>query len=452
MNIRKTCNGHAPFTRRHFLFGAATAASTTLLQAHPDAEVTSARGATTRGTARTCIFINLNGAPSHLDTFDLKDAAWNPRDADIRDFSNGLRLSRRYFPMLSAHANDLLVLRSCSSWEAAHERGQFYMQTAHSQNPALASEIPHIGAVIARERGATGLIPPFLSFGQSNLQGATFLGGLFAPMMPPAQQTGVTTLTHNFFGAPAVSQERFERRFGLLKELDAALRETPANEAMAAYGVYYDRARAMMYNDAVDSVFKFNATDQGRYGNTTIGRSLIVARNAVRSKNGATFINVTQGGWDTHVGQFDPGQSPNIYTLTNELDRAVGALVEDLKTSGDFDSTLIVMMGEFGRTPGVLNSRAGRDHYRDVMSVAMMGGGIRGGRVIGASDANGARITDFGWSGQRSIYVEDITATIFSALGIDWTRSIDDTPSGRRYYYVPGAAEGTYRPVDEVFA
>lgn len=449
--IHKTCSGHLPYTRRHFLFGAASAASASLLGAHSDAEVSVRRNAAIRNTARTCIFINLNGAASQLDTFDPKDAAWNPRDADIRDYSGGLRLSRRFFPRLSALTNDLLVLRSCSSWEAAHERGQFYMQTARSQNPALAAEIPHIGAVVARERGTTGLIPPFLSFNQSNIQGATFLGGLFMPMMPPASANGVGTLTHNYFGTAAQSQTRFEQRFSLLKELDSALREVPANEAMAAYGAYYDRAKAMMYNAAVDSVFKFSTDDQNRYGNTGLGRALIVARNAVRAKNGATFVNVTQGGWDTHVGQFDLGVTPNIYSLTNELDRAVGNLVDDLKASGDFDSTLIVMMGEFGRTPGVLNSRAGRDHYREVMSVAMLGGGVKGGRVIGASDANGARITDFGWSRQRPIYVEDITATIYSALGIDWTKSIDDTPSKRRYHYVPGTAEGTYQPVEEVF-
>lgn len=445
---RKTCSGHAPYTRRHFLFGAA---GTALLAPHADAQVTSA-GVRPRNSARACIFINLNGAPSHLDTFDLKDAAWNPRDVDIIGASGGLRMSRRYFPKLSTMTNDLLVLRSCASWEAAHERGQFYMQTAHSQNPALAAEMPHIGAVIAKEKGSNGLIPPFLSFNQSNLQGATFLGGLFQPMMPPASTGGIGTLTHNFFGNAAASMERFDRRFNLLKELDSALREVPANEAMAAYGSYYDRAKAMMYNAAVDSVFKFSTDDQGRYGNTSVGRSLIVARNAVRAKNGAVFINVTQGGWDTHVGQFDMGQSPNIYTLTNELDRAVGSLVEDLKASGDFDSTLIVMMGEFGRTPGVLNSRAGRDHYRNVMSVAMMGGGVRGGRAIGVTDANGAAITDFGWSGQRPIYVEDITSTIYSALGVDWTRGIDDTPSGRRFFYVAGAAPDGYRPVEEVFA
>ncbi|MBM3763186.1 MAG: DUF1501 domain-containing protein [Acidobacteria bacterium] len=447
-SIRKNCSEHLPFTRRHFLFGTATAG---LLGAHADAQVTVASNAAIRNSAKSCIFVNLNGAPSHLDTFDLKDAAWNPRDANIRDYPGGVRMSMRYFPRLSTMTNDLLVLRSCASWEAAHERGQFYMQTARSQNPALASEIPHIGAVIAREKGANGLIPPFLSFNQSNLQGATFLGGLYMPMMTPANSGGIGTLMHNFFGNAQQSQQRFERRFSLLKELDSALREVPPNEAMAAYGSYYDRAKAMMYNSAVDSVFRFSTQDQNRYGNTSIGRSLIIARNAIRAKNGATFINVTQGGWDTHVGQFDPSTTPNIYTLTNELDRAVSNLVDDLKASGDFNSTLIIMMGEFGRTPGVLNSRAGRDHYRDVMSVAMMGGGVKGGRVIGASDANGARITDFGWSQQRPIYVEDITATIYSALGIDWTKSIDDTPSKRRFYYVPGATDGSYQPVEEVF-
>ncbi len=442
---RSLCAGH---TRRHFLFGAASAS---LLAAHADAEVTTVRGATPRGSARACIFVNLNGAASHMDTFDPKEGPWNPRDADIRDYSGGLRLSNRFFPRLSTMTNDLLVLRSCASWEAAHERGQFYMQTAHSQNPALASEMPHIGAVIAREKGASGLIPPFLSFNQTNLQGATFLGGLFQPMMPPATRTGISTLTHNFFGNATQSQARFERRFQLLKDLDEPLRQAPYNDAMAAYGSYYDRAKAMMYNQAVDAVFKFDAADEGRYGNTAVGRSLLVARNAVRARNGATFINVTQGGWDTHVGQFDAAQGTTIYTLTNDLDRAVGSLVEDLKASGDFDSTLIVLMGEFGRTPGVLNSRGGRDHYRSVMSVALLGGGVRGGRVIGASDATAANIVEYGWSGNRAIYTEDITATIYSALGVDWTKSILDTPSGRRYDYIAQSPEFGFRPVNEVF-
>jgi uncharacterized protein (DUF1501 family) len=268
-------------------------------------------------------------------------------------------------------------------------------------------------------------------------------------MMPPATRTGLGTLTHNFFGA--ASQQRFEDRFRLLQDLDAPLRQNPFNEAMAAYAGYYGRAKAMMYQESVDGVFKFSVDDENRYGANGTGRALLVARNAIRAKNGVVFVNVTQGGWDTHVGQFDRGQVNNLYQLAGDLDRAVGSLVEDLKASGDFAETLIVMMGEFGRTPGVLNSRNGRDHYRPVMSIAMMGGGVRGGRTIGRSDATGAAITDTGWSGDRPIYPDDIAATIYSALGIDWTKAIDDTPSGRRFYYVNGAGDSGFRPVQEVF-
>src|SRR6476646_7477286 len=209
----------------------------------------------------------------------------------------------------------------------------------------------------------------------------------------------------------------------------------------------------MMYNDAVDAVFKFSADDENRYGANSIGRSLLVARNAIRGKLGVAFVSVTQPGWDTHVSQFDRSLSTNMYQLTNDLDRSVGNLVDDLRASGDLSQTLIVMMGEFGRTPGVLNSRSGRDHYRPVMSVAMIGGGVRGGRVIGSSDATGSAITDTGWSEGRAIYPDDIAATIYSALGIDWTKSIDDTPSGRRFNYINNTGDGgLFKPVAEVFA
>ncbi len=448
MRYRPNCPGHAPFTRRHFLFGAA--ASGLALRPHADAEITG-RAANPRGTARACIFINLNGGPSHLDTFDPKDGPWNPAEIDMVQHPGGLVMSRRLFPKLSTLTRDLLVLRSCASWEAAHERGQFYIQSAHSLNPALAAEMPHIGAVIGYEKGASKVMPPFLAFNQTALQGATFLGGPYMPMMPPATRTGIATLTHNFFGTASQSQTRFEERFRLLRDLDEPLRENPPNEVVGAYAGYYSRAKSMMYNDPVDAIFKFSADDEGRYGATAIGRALIVARNSIRAANGVVFVSATQSGWDTHDRQFDRGAATNNYVLSNDLDRAVGNLVDDLRSSGNLDSTLIVMMGEFGRTPGVLNSRAGRDHYRQVMSVAMIGGGVRGGRAIGETSANGGEIVSPRWSQDRPIYPEDIAATIYSALGIDWTKGINDTPSGRRYYYVNGASEGRYQPVEEVF-
>ena len=118
------CGTHGAYTRRHFLFGSLAAASTSLLQAHPDAEVSSA-GVAARSTAKACIFITLNGAASHLDMFDPKDGPWNPPDASLQQYPGGLVLSRKYFPNLSKITSDLLVLRSLTSWEAAHDRGVY---------------------------------------------------------------------------------------------------------------------------------------------------------------------------------------------------------------------------------------------------------------------------------------------------------------------------------------
>ncbi|MGH9720202.1 MAG: DUF1501 domain-containing protein [Bryobacteraceae bacterium] len=435
-------------TRRELIAGAA-AAPFAVLARRGDAQI-SVQNVRAANTARACIFINLRGAPSHLDTFDVKDAPWNPAGADIRPTAAGFLLSRAVFPEMFKLAGDMVILRSVTSWEAAHDRGQFYLQTAHPSNPAFAAETPGIGAIIGLERASAGPLPPFLAFNNQTPQGATFLGGRFDPLTPGVNRAGIGTLQHNFYGAQ--SQPRFEQKYKLLRALDEPVRTNYPDEVMSAHAAYYDSARSLMYNSAIASVFQYTADDEGRYGNTPVGRGAIVARNAVRAKNGAVFITVVQDGWDTHQNMWDRTYTPNIYQLGGDLDRAAGALVTDLKTSGDFAQTLIVIMGEFGRTPGPLNARLGRDHHKDAMSVVMLGGGIRGGRVIGATDANGAKVVEPGWSANRSIYMEDIAATVYSALGINWTKSIIDTPSGRRFEYIPYADQGQYLPVAEVFA
>ncbi len=442
------CGNHR-FTRRSFLLGAASAANFSLLTAHAGAQ-TGSGSARPRNTARTCIFINLDGGPSHLDTFDPKDGSWNPPDAALDQLAGGIVLSRRFFPNLSRIGSDLLVLRSVKSWEAAHERAQFYLQTGHPPNPAFAAEIPHMGAVIAREKRGNGPVPPFVALNAWQLQGSAMLGGNFAPFRPWPNRNGIDTLEHCCFGDQ--SQARFERRYALLQQLEAPLVREPFSEEAAAYGEYLRGARTMMYNPALAATFRFTVDDEQRYGNSNFGRALLLARNLVRAKNGAVFLSVNQGGWDTHLNMFDRGYTPNHYQLSNDLDRALANLVADLRASGDLASTLIVAMGEFGRTPGPLNARGGRDHHRDAMSMIMIGGGIAGGRAIGATDSTSASIVTPGWSADRPIYTEDIACTIYSALGVDWTKWIRDTPSGRLYQYVPGAADGQYQPVNEVFA
>ena len=160
------------FPRRCFLTGLGALAANLR---KGDAAATS-RGAALQNSEQACIFVNLGGAPSHVDTFDFKAGPWTPGDANPQQGADGIVLSRTFFPQLSRITGDLCLLRSVESWEAAHERGQFYLQTAHSSNPAFNVETPHMGAVVALERGG-GRFPPFIALNGPVSQGSAFLGG-----------------------------------------------------------------------------------------------------------------------------------------------------------------------------------------------------------------------------------------------------------------------------------
>jgi hypothetical protein len=436
-------------TRRDLLAGVSGMAALTTLRKRGEAAVTG-RSAAARGTARSMILINLQGAPSHVDTFDVKDAPWYPGDYDARAGAGGVVLSNRLFPGLLRNSRELCVVRSVESWEAEHTRGQFYLQTGHPSNPAFNIETPHFGCIVALERGGDGIMPPFLALNGTAGEGSKFLGGKYEPLAAPANQNGLTTLEHPFFGNQ--SQQRFNERYQFLQDLDANLRQTPFDPSMAAHAAFYDSAKRLMYDPTVVNVFRFSNDENNRYGNTGFGRACIVARNAIRSGAGVRFITINHGGWDMHQRMYDPAYTGNIYEIAGSLDVGVSSLIEDLRESGQLKETLVCMMGEFGRTPGGLNAAGGRDHHRYAMSVVLAGGGVKGGTVIGSTDGNGERVDRPGWSGERSIVTEDLTATFFSALGVDYTKSIAETRTGRKLEYVPFAEAKGYRPIDEVFA
>jgi hypothetical protein len=443
------CGTHSGLTRRHFLFGALGATSAALLRTPGDAAVFSANPVL-RKTARCCIFINMVGAPSQLDTFDPKEGPWNPRGVDLVQRPGNILLSRRLFPMLSSLTSELCILRSVTSWELAHQRGQFYLETAHSFNPAFAPAMPHVGAVLSYELGGKEPLPPFFSLAPvQDDQRQGFLPGIAAPFSFNPDPGGLANLHHDYYGDQ--SQPFFNNSYALLQDLDAPLRNTPWSGDVAAYSSIVTQARGLIYNDAVTRIFQFSAADDSRYGGSNFARSLVTARNIVQANMGAVFINTTQDGWDTHAQQFDSHNPTNIYKLTNEFDRGLANLIMDLRASGDLARTLIVALGEFGRTPGGLNNRDGRDHYR-LQSALLAGGGIRGGQALGQTDPTGGFIVDPGWSADRPIFIEDIVATMYSAMGVDWTKRIDNTPLGRSYIYILGADSGQFRPIDEVFA
>jgi uncharacterized protein (DUF1501 family) len=199
-----------------------------------------------------------------------------------------------------------------------------------------------------------------------------------------------------------------------------------------------------MYNSRVDRVFNLEASQQLAYGNSPFGNACLTARNIVRASMGTRFIQINFGGWDHHG---------NIYAqlppMAAQLDAGLARLLDDLRADGLLDETLIVAMGEFGRTVGRLNGNRGRDHYPQ-QTVVFAGARIRGGRAIGSTDDLGAATVEPGWSRNRDIRAEDIEATIYTALGIDWTTLLQDKRFGRGYEYVPQADE-VYGPVAELW-
>jgi uncharacterized protein (DUF1501 family) len=212
---------------------------------------------------------------------------------------------------------------------------------------------------------------------------------------------------------------------------------------------FHESARKLMYNSAVDRIFTFDQNERNRYGNTAFGNACITARNLFRANMGTRFVQITFGGWDHHVNIYQA--NANLQALSRQFDNAMGVLLADLKSDGLLEETLVVAMGEFGRTVGPLNVSAGRDHHLQ-QAALIAGAKVRGKRVLGSTDDQGRATKEPGWGRERDIRAEDIEATIYSALGIDWTTIRRDDPLGRGFEYVPFADRDLYGPVHELWA
>ncbi|MBK7931708.1 MAG: DUF1501 domain-containing protein [Bryobacterales bacterium] len=249
---------------------------------------------------------------------------------------------------------------------------------------------------------------------------------------------------------------RFARRWELLNRMDTSRHalDDGSPQGMRQFESFGRAVHKMMTNPAISSVLELKDEERKTYGGTAFGDACLIARNMVAADAGARFLLVTQPGWDHHGTIYGKNGKGGLYSTCADLDPAFAALVADLKRMKLLDSTLVVCMGEFGRTPGELTPLAGREHYADTMFAVFAGAGVKGGRLYGATDAEAAHITDFGWSANRPVYTEDVCATIYSALGIDWTKRITNTPSGRDFQYVDPAA-GTkiiqFREMAELF-
>lgn len=406
-----------------------------------------AEPAAAAGRAKNVIFVLLAGGISHIDSFDLKEGSWTPAAFEPASYGD-IRWPRGLMPQLAEQMNDIALVRSVRAWALVHGLAQTWVQIGRNPLSGLSRIAPHIGSVVSREIGG-GLdnrtLPAFVSLNASNGPDQGYFEPLHAPFYVTPDGAGLNNTTH-----PA-GREAFTRRHELLLALEdaGATGRGPAGEELAQFN---NAARKMMYNDSVSAAFSFTEGEMASYGGANgFARACLTARNLIKSRLGTRFVQITMGGWDNHANIYTTAlNAANANSQARQLDAGLGALLADLKRDGLLDETLVVVMGEFGRTVGPLNGQAGRDHFL-TQSVLMAGAGIHGGRAIGATDDQGRNVSEPGWSANREIRTEDIEATIYSALGIDWTKTYYDDPLGRGFSLVPTNQGIDYQPVNELW-
>jgi hypothetical protein len=306
------------------------------------------------------------------------------------------------------------LLRGMTTSEGAHGRARYYMHTGYKEGSGGVVH-PSLGAIVSAELGAPDFaLPNFVAVGGRSF-GAGFLGARHQPLIVNDPARGVENLK------PLADAQHFEGRIGLLEEMEQAFYRDYKAPVGTDHRTTYERAVTLMKSKEAKAfdLAQEPASSKAAYGASRFSQGCLLARRLVET--GVPFVEVVLGGWDTHQDNFD-----RVKNLSAQADPAMAALVSDLKQRGLLDSTLVVWMGEFGRTPKI-NSRGtkpGRDHYPRAWTSVMIGGGIKGGQEIGKTDKNGASVVD------RPISALDFLATVCKVLGIDPSKQ-NPTPIGR---------------------
>jgi len=444
------------FTRRNFfeLAGAGVVGSYLVGKAQAADETAWQPDAQTINKAKNVIFVLLAGAPSHTDTFDFKMIdGTTPKEAAPESF-NGVVMPTGIFPNLTKNnMGDIAIVRSVRSWALVHQLAQTWTQIGRNPAAALGNIAPNIGSVVAiekeGERKKGQVFPTFLALNSNTASGPGYFESKYAPFKSTPAAAGLTNTTNT------VGQTRANDMYTMLRTEDDTLRiNSPFGKNVEDMDDFYNSARDLMYNPTVNKAFGFTAADSLRYGSTGFGNACLVARQTIAANQGTRFVQITLGGWDMHQNIYGANGNiaagTNIFTLGKQLDAGLSAMLTDMKNDGTLDETLVVVVGEFGRTVGKVTAAGGRDHFLQQFAV-FAGGGVKGGRALGSTTADGSSTVDPGWSRQRDVKPEDIEATIYSALGINWTTVRYDDPFGRGFEYVPSSKDDLYGPINELW-
>jgi hypothetical protein len=405
---------------------------------------------------RACILLWMNGGPSQVDTFDPKPGHANGGQfKDIATSVPGIRICE-HLPKLAGHMKHMALVRSMSTKEADHGRATYLLRTGRV--PGGPIRYPSFGAVVAKELGredaelpAFVSIAPFRLFNTSALS-AGYLGPSYAPLIigedsayPRMADAAVDydkAMTVQDLGAPAgVGGRRVAARGQLLEEMEQDFVADRAGAAAPGHRTAYRRAATLMRSSGGESfdLGREPASVRDAYGRSLFGQGCLLARRLV--ERGVPFVEVTLNGvpgapflgWDTHTNNFD-----SVRRLCAVLDPAWSALIDDLQARGLLETTLIVWMGEFGRTPRI-SGNTGRDHWASGWTTVLAGGGIKGGQVIGDTGVDGMTLKG------PKVGVPDFLATVGQALGLD-VRKQNNSNVGRPIRLV----EPTAQPIQEL--
>ena len=427
----RLCNGTS---RRDFLrIGALAPLGLSL----PQLLAADAPGKSSR--AKSVILVYLGGGISHHDTFDMKpDAVEQIRGkyGSISTSVPGLNICE-LLPKTARIMNKVTLVRSGTHENDHHETASNWVLSGRFGTPF--GDHPAIGAIVAHETGFSGAVPPYVAVPKNpsftwELGKSVWLGGRcesFKAGNPNEANYRVRDLS-----APAgLSPQTVERRKSLLAAVDHLADKVKGNDQIATYDEFSRKAAEMVLSPQAQAAFAIDREDakmRDEYGRSEFGQSALLARRLV--ENGVRFVTVNYGGWDHH-GEIFKGLDKKL----PEFDQGYSALIRDLDQRGVLKDTLVLAMGEFGRTPKI-NDKAGRDHWGRAGSMLWAGAGVAEGKVIGATDKNGAFVTD------RPVRPADVAWTVYEALGIDPAKELH-TPEGRP---VTILAEGA--PVTELYA
>jgi hypothetical protein len=362
------------------------------------------------------ILIWKGGGPSHLDTWDLKPNAPVEYRGEFKPIATnvpGIQVSE-HLPLSAKQMDKFSILRSVTHPDAGHESASHYLLTGYRpSNDIPSNEVPSYGSIVAKERGPRrpGL-PAYLAVPTPpRSTAAAYLGVAYNPFAVGADPNANNFSVRNLTLPNGISMERLENRRKLLQSLDKMKRDVDQTGLMEGFDAFTRKAFEMVTSPAAQKAFDINKEDDATrdlYGRNTLGQSMLLARRLVEA--GVTFVTVNAGGWDTHANNFEALKK----TKLPQFDMAWAGLLQDMQRRGLLQNTLVLVWGEFGRTPRI-NKDAGRDHWPGAQSVVLAGGGLKMGQAIGLSDAKAE------YPKERPLTPEDVLSTMYGVLGIDQT-------------------------------